>query len=528
MSLHMKLKTILSALFFAVLFSGLLFPAKSGAEISLNEEDAVQIVRDFSSLMNIPDITALAASDTHIYALSESDGLVVFRVHADSLQWLYSSEGMQRRGNRLTADVRFAYLAGDDNRLTIVEPTSVLGVYSSTQLPAKPLHFARNGDNLYLAMEKNGLFRLSLSSPESVDSDPEEVASDRLGNRQVTGLTIYEDQMLVLTRNGDLLQFDLSDDEPRYQRSFSFNTQTNFLALVDGSPVIGTANGQVNEITSSGDLRNLFRVPGSLDKLVKWEGHFFARTDEGRIITYSGDSGTQTHRDDPEAGNLLAMSRSQLWMTEFSQVARMQISRATRQAPAASGETPSGRLSLKNIDNQVISYPRPLLLPLLFEEPFPVDKVSFQIQSSNPNARIQDNGFFWRPGSRDIGVTRFTIIATSADGQSSSQSFSVEVRPFNAPPRFNPVRPLSIPVGEEFELPVRATDPDGTDPDLIRYIGVNLPDGATIDERSGMLKWVPQRRQTGEHEFQVIATDQFGAAASLTIKINVLELTRGN
>ncbi|MFW6348638.1 MAG: cadherin repeat domain-containing protein, partial [Cyclonatronaceae bacterium] len=74
--------------------------------------ETARLSKDTSHQLEIPKLRSLAASDLHLYALSESDGLVVFRVHADSLQWLYSSESMQRRGNRLQADTRFAYLTG--------------------------------------------------------------------------------------------------------------------------------------------------------------------------------------------------------------------------------------------------------------------------------------------------------------------------------------------------------------------------------------------------------------------------------
>jgi hypothetical protein len=69
-------------------------------------------------------------------------------------------------------------------------------------------------------------------------------------------------------------------------------------------------------------------------------------------------------------------------------------------------------------------------------------------------------------------------------------------------------------------------DPDGVDPDLIRYHGVDLPDGGSISERTGIFSWTPDRRQVGLHRFQVIATDQYGAAASVQVEITVRNLSR--
>jgi hypothetical protein len=79
-------------------------------------------------------------------------------------------------------------------------------------------------------------------------------------------------------------------------------------------------------------------------------------------------------------------------------------------------------------------------------------------------------------------------------------------------------------VGEEFELKLSAVDPDGPNPELIRYIGVDMPDGAVIDETTGVFTWSPTIRQVGNHSFRVIATDQYGAAASQDFEFNVIEI----
>ena len=92
-------------------------------------DESPELVKSIETTMEIPDIRTIASSQSHMYILSGREGLIVFRTTADSLQWLYSSSGLADRGNRLVADSRFAYLFGDNGRLTVIEPTSVLGVY---------------------------------------------------------------------------------------------------------------------------------------------------------------------------------------------------------------------------------------------------------------------------------------------------------------------------------------------------------------------------------------------------------------
>ena len=181
---------------------------------------------------------------------------------------------------------------------------------------------------------------------------------------------------------------------------------------------------------------------------------------------------------------------------------------------------------MKDISDRPLPYPHPLLLHLGLETDYPVDQVQFSYKGTRKNAVIRGQGFRWQPSARDVGNQRFTIIASGSGGQVDSTSFTVEVRSFNAPPRFAPVRQMSITTGEEFTLPISARDPDGMSENLVRYMGVDLPDGASVDAKTGLFSWEPHPRQVGKHTFQVIATDQYGAAASVDITMNVIEARR--
>lgn len=513
----------LSSLFILFIF---LFQ-HSGAQIP--QAAGIDLTRDYSKLMEIPGIITIAGTTTHLYVLSETDGLIVFRAHADSLQWLYSSEGMQRRGRKLQADIRFAYLTGTDNRLTVVEPTSVLGVYSSTTLPARPGRMARIGNHLFFGMDRNGLYRLSLESPESVDTMPEQIREDIIGPATVTDIAATGRQLLVLTSDEKLHQFTVTGGNAEHQRTFTLDHVPDRLFVIDNTVYVTDASGTVFELSGTGALTRIIETGSRIETLFRWSDVFVVRSVNGEIIAGSRTVPVRTLRSDHRAGNLIALTKRTLWMSEYNQISPV-IRSTARPAPTVDAGTTTtgttGTLRMKPVGNHILPFPRALLFPIELEGNFPATNVHFQVRGSSPTATIRDQGFYWQPGSREVGLNRFTIIASSTDGQVDSTSFSVEIRAFNAPPRFNPVRQLSIPVGEQFELPIRATDPDGSNPDLIRYLGVNLPDGATINERTGMFTWTPTRRQTGTHEFQVIATDQFGSAASLTVSINVLELGR--
>lgn len=477
----------------------------------------VQLVSDYQSLLNIPGIKAVESSTTHLYVLSEQDGLAVFRVYQDSLQWLFTSEGMQRRGNSMSSDLRFAYLYGDGSRLTVVEPTSVLGVYSSTELRRIPRQVRRIGNHIYLAMDDLGMGRLSLETPETVDREPVYIKTRDMTGIRIIDLDGYADQLFALGSNQRLFHFETTQDTLRLTRTYDLGQDANRVFIAGTDVVLSDDFGTIYRLGESGRAIRDFGIGEPVDKIEQIGRLTLIRGASGKVWTRYGNSDPDLFRDSGRSGNFFTVTKGQIWMSEMNQLSKLRTE---------DGSTVTARTGfrIRPVDNLIIPYPRPVLLTLDYEGDLPAADVTFRYRSGVENANIRGNGFHWQPSNRHIGVNNFTITGTTSDGRTDSTSFTVEVRTFNAPPRFSPVRPISIPVGEPFTMPVNAVDPDGSNPDLIRYLGVDLPDGASLNENTGVISWIPSRRQEGTHELQVVATDQFGAAASQTITIRVITM----
>ena len=489
-----------------------------------------QPVRSHETLMEIPEIKAITSSEAHMYVFSGREGLVVFRTGAESLQWLYSSSGLANRGERLITDIRFSYLISRDGRLTVIEPTSVLGVYSSTRLASEPNDLVRMGTNLYLA-GRNGLLRLSLETPESVDESPANAFSH---NRPIISVVRITNQLFALDNQSRLLLFDYDDGELYEAGNFQLPRNGDKLHVLGNRLYMTTDSGAIYRIRSDGRSDELFRIDEAITQLERWNENYLIRGESNRIWIARQGLRPTLFREDPDAGNHITVFKEQLWISEFRQLSRWEDaghiatlpSSGQRDTSADTRGSSDETLRISPIENQIIPYPRPLLMPLTLNSAHELKQVSFQQRSHIDGIQIRGNSLYWQPSSSDIGTHNVSMIASLPDGQTDSTSFRITVRPFNSPPRFSPIRTLSIPVEEEFSIPIQATDPDGSDANLIRYIGVDLPDGATLHEQSGSFQWTPARRQTGEHEFQVIATDQYGAASSMSITINVIDLTR--
>lgn len=501
---------------FTLTFSILLFLA-----ININAQS--KLVQNYSQLMEVPDIVAMEASSSHLYLLSEEEGMVVFRTYPDSLQWLYTSSGMERRGDKIMTDIRFAYLFGESRRLTVLEPTSVLGVYSSTILPAQPRSAARISNNLYIALGDEGLGYVSLDTPESVDSAVQLVAENELNRSSVLDIRSSDlsRQLFVLTDDPSILVLSFSDGRLDLSSRINLNRTFEKIFIDEDKIWVSTRNGDIFEVNNSGAGNNIGRVEGPVSEIIFWKDKLFVRSEAGKVWVSNESGDLEMWKKDGSAGNYIADSDERLWISENNKIAEILIS-----SDNAISTTESGRFKIKDIDNQILTYPNPLIIALELEGSHPADNIEFSYRSNIESAKVRKQGFFWQPAVNQVGTHWFTIIATNADGKSDSTRFSVDVRSFNSPPRFSPMRTSSIAVNENYNIQFKAVDPEDPTGNLIRYIGVDLPDGSNIKEQTGEFTWTPSERQIGESTFKVIATDKLGAASSIDVTINVLDISR--
>lgn len=488
-----------------------------------------QYSHDITGELEIANIVDIESSQAHLYILSESEGLVVYRSYPDSLQWLYTSKGMQRRGNHLEADIRFAYLFGNGRRLTVIEPTSVLGVYSSTVLPNPPVSVRRVGNILYIVMQDGTLGSISLETPATVDTAPTPVDPERLNGRIINDLATDMNRVLYILSNNrtiDIYRFSSGEENLEYEERVELDEPVHKLFFT-GTELIGSnRDGEIFLIDSDGGTRFMNDTEAAVEKLRFWNNEIVVQNQDNELWIGEPEGRLTKWKDNRRAGNHFTVNHNNLYVTEFNSV--FPVIRASLENNGVNSRESSmaSEFSIKPIETVTLPFPKPLILPLEITgyRGNPAS-VTFSAESSLENIQIRGSSLFWQPGASNTGRHQILITATTPVGKSTQTSFTVDLRPFNSPPRFTPSRPQSIPVDESFEVQISAFDPDGTHPDLIRYLGVDLPSGASIDEQTGTFSWEPSIRQVGEHQFRVIATDQFGAAASQNYTITVIEVS---
>lgn len=484
---------------------------------------------DFSYTLEIPSVIGVESSPAHLYVLSDDEGMAVFRSRQDSLQWLYTASGMQQRGTNINADIRFAYLFGDSRRLTVLEPTSVMGAYSSTMLPAQPLDAERYKNNLYVPLGSNGLGILNLETPETLDSEVDYIDAPQIQNQNITQVETTPNTVYFLSADGSLFSFNKNENDISFDQQFSLGQNIHRLFFVDGSLWATTPTGEIFEVNSEGELSQLGGIGEPVLQIEHWNNWLIIKGESNRIWSSYQLTEPTLWKPNGDAGNYITATGGTLWISEYNRLSRIaEDTTANAQTIQNQPANPaSTELQIAPIRNKIIPYPNALLVPLKLQNDFPVENVQFSMQTDVKNATIRGQSLYWQPQSGDRGEHQFKIVASSRDGQTSSTTFTVDVQPFNTPPRFTPLRTISIPVGQPFNLPISAVDPDGTEKNLIRYLGVNLPEGASIDEQTGRFSWTPTAQQTGENSFRVIATDQYGAASSTDVTIRVIETNSG-
>ena len=117
----------------------------------------------------------------------------------------------------------------------------------------------------------------------------------------------------------------------------------------------------------------------------------------------------------------------------------------------------------------------------------------------------------WSPGTDQLGANAVVIRLTNGDGQSTTQSYTVQVRAIDVPPLITSTPPTLGAVGQTYAYPVQATDVDG---DPLTYRLVIFDTGMTIDAATGLIQWTPAAAQIGTHLLGVAVDDGQGGTAT--------------
>ena len=508
----------LTILILFVLFTNVLVFPKIGKTQNLTQTE-----KDFSYKMKIPGIDALSSSYLHLYALSSVEGLAVFRSFKDSLQWLFTLSDVQERGDILKSDLRFAYLYGDSSSIHIIEPTNLLGIYSVADIGFEVKGLARVNEYLYVVGYNGELGNVHLIHPDSVVLRNDSWNFSFLQKQSIKSIESSNQSLALLSANDSLFIVEQPYKEWLLNYSVKTPEKSDQVFYEQNRVFLSTEIGELFEFSFKDSTFSLFsRFSHPIDYLQIWNSSLVVKTDDGSVFV-ADSSGNSIISSSFDAGNNFTVSKNNLWITEYSDMYRLKKRIQNSTAPQ---NNYTSVWKLAQIEDQTIPYPKPVLVHFSVNPISMETELLYTVKSSFDNITLYENNMLWQPTARDIGKHLFTIMASDKFGKKDSMRFAVEIKAFNMPPKFIPIRPMSIPVNEKFELTIKAQDMDGMNKNLIRYVGLDMPQNAFINEKTGEFDWTPNLQQVGKHVFRIFATDQYGTAASLDVELTVLDVKR--
>lgn len=123
----------------------------------------------------------------------------------------------------------------------------------------------------------------------------------------------------------------------------------------------------------------------------------------------------------------------------------------------------------------------------------------------------------WNPGRDQIGTHSVTVRVEDGHGGYDEQSFTLRVVE-NTSPEITSEAVVYATKGAPYTYDVEATDADG---DVLTYSLVTFPENMTINATTGLIEWVPNGDQVGDHGVTVRVEDGKGGSDSQTFTITV-------
>lgn len=114
--------------------------------------------------------------------------------------------------------------------------------------------------------------------------------------------------------------------------------------------------------------------------------------------------------------------------------------------------------------------------------------------------------FRWTPdysGSSNIRV--FSVTFSVSDGfAEAAELVTININPVNRPPVLEPIGPQALVAGDNYNLIINASDPDGNQ---VTYSVSGLPAGAVFAPSTRSFSWIPGNEQAGTHAVTFTASD---------------------
>ncbi|MGC8929358.1 MAG: putative Ig domain-containing protein [Candidatus Woesearchaeota archaeon] len=132
----------------------------------------------------------------------------------------------------------------------------------------------------------------------------------------------------------------------------------------------------------------------------------------------------------------------------------------------------------------------------------------------------------WTPQDSDakLGTANVIVMVSDGDGGYDTQNFTITITDINQPPRITSTPITTAKENYSYAYDVNAEDPDLGD--VLNYTLIVKPFGMSINSLTGLITWIPDFNQSGNHNVLVRVYDNHGAYADQSFIVNVENTNR--
>jgi len=284
------------------------------------------------------------------------------------------------------------------------------------------------------------------------------------------------------------------------QQSFNLTVRTSNTA-----PVLETG-GLGDEVTGGSGVRELTVVEGETLSV-----QLNATDADGDVLTYSAKNLPRGAELDPVTGELT-------WTPDFQSAGTYEgIELIASDGHSSSSQTL--KLTVTNSDRPPVLVPLPLqstrenteLVFNLKGNDIDGDPLLYSAVSQLPTGAKLDSRtgeFKWKPNYGQAGDYTLQFAVTDSNGSRDIKEVEIVVNNVNRLPKIA-VKPQIVALGEELEFTLVGSDLDletgglgdgeTAEASTLTYSAENLPEGATLNPETGVIKWQPSPGQVGDY-----------------------------
>ncbi len=181
---------------------------------------------------------------------------------------------------------------------------------------------------------------------------------------------------------------------------------------------------------------------------------------------------------------------------------------------------------LARIGDKTVQEDSLLKFKIQFSDPDVEDSGKVAVQASNlpEGATFSSDSlvFSWLPTFDQAGVyPGITFAVQDPQGLKASESITITVKNVDRPPVLEALPPFTVNENELLEYQLIANDPDTGEKEKLVFSGIDLPDGAVLDTKTGFLQWTPSYEQAGVYKVTLTVSDgELSNSKTTTITVN--------